>query len=189
MIDKEGVEPQALCGLCHSLDGVSRMSKFPKLAGQKAAYIKKQFLDFHAGRRANDGGQMSGITREIDTAQIDGVAQYFAQLPAPPATALPDDPAAQAQAQQGESLFFQGRQGLAPCAACHGPQARHMAQSPWLDAQHDAYLVKQLEDFKDGRRNNDPDAVMRSIAAKLTDADIEALARYLASATLRQKYK
>ena len=81
MIDKEGVEPQALCGLCHSLDGVSRMSKFPKLAGQKAAYIKKQFLDFHAGRRANDGGQMSGITREIDTAQIDGVAQYFAELP------------------------------------------------------------------------------------------------------------
>ena len=114
MIDKEGVEPQALCGLCHSLDGVSRMSKFPKLAGQKAAYIKKQFLDFHAGRRANDGGQMSGITREIDTAAIDGVAQYFAQLPAPPATVLPDDSAAQAQAQQGADLFFQGREGLAP---------------------------------------------------------------------------
>ena len=186
MIDREGVAPQELCGLCHSLDGISRMPKFPKLAGQKAAYIKKQFLDFHAGRRTNDGGQMSGITREIDTAQIDDVAHYFSQLPAPQAMSLPDDPLAQRRFQQGATLFLKGRQGLAACATCHGVQGRHVILAPWLHAQHDAYLIKQLADFKHGRRHNDPDAVMRSIAAKLTDEDIEALARYLASTTLRQ---
>ncbi len=183
--DTQGVAPQEICDLCHSLDGISRMAKFPKLAGQKAAYIKKQFLDFHAGRRTNDGGQMSGITRELNTTHIDAIARYFSQLPAPPAMPLPADPSAHKQSQQGATLFFHGRQSLDACTTCHGVEARHLPLSPWLDAQHHAYLVKQLQDFKHGRRHNDSDAVMRSIAAKLTDEDIEALARYLASTALR----
>jgi cytochrome c553 len=40
MIDKEGMAPWEICGLCHSLDGISKMSKFPMLAGQKPAYLK-----------------------------------------------------------------------------------------------------------------------------------------------------
>jgi cytochrome c553 len=99
---------------------------------------------------------------------------------------LPDDRLAQTRSQQGGTLFAKGRQGLAACATCHGVQAQHATLAPWLDAQHGAYLIKQLEDFKHGRRHNYSGAVMRSIAAKLTDEDIEALACYLASTALRQ---
>lgn len=189
MIDHQGMAPHEICGMCHSLDGISRMAKFPKLAGQKAAYITKQFLDFHGGRRTNDGGQMSGITTEVDTSHLDDIARYFSQLPAPPAVPLPDDGPSRTFYQKGAVLFHQGRDDLTACATCHGVQAEHLRFSPWLDAQHRKYLVKQLRDFKQGRRHNDQGAVMRSIAAKLTGDDIEALARYLASTTLRPRAK
>lgn len=91
MIDHQGMAPYEICGMCHNLNGISHMAKFPKLAGQKAAYIKKQFMDFRAGRRTNDGAQMSGITSEVDPAHVDAIATYFSQLPAPPAAPLPDD--------------------------------------------------------------------------------------------------
>ncbi|PON18239.1 hypothetical protein C2W62_09020 [Candidatus Entotheonella serta] len=104
-------------------------------------YIKKQFLDFHAGRRTNDGGQMSGIVIEVDIVHIDDVAAYFAQLPAPVARLQ------QLPSQRGKTLFFKGREGLVACAECHGLQAQSQSLSPWLDAQHGAYLVKQLQDL------------------------------------------
>ncbi len=122
---------------------------------------------------------MSGIVIEVDIVHIDDVAAYFAQLPAPVARLQ------QLPSQRGKTLFFKGREGLVACAECHGLQAQSQSLSPWLDAQHGAYLVKQLQDFKHGRRDNDPDAVMRTIASKLTDEDIEALARYLESTSLR----
>jgi cytochrome c553 len=85
MIDKEGMDEWEVCAMCHSLDGISRMSKFPKLAGQKTDYISKQFLDFYHGRRTNDGGQMETIATEVDLGELDKIANYFSQLPPPPA--------------------------------------------------------------------------------------------------------
>ncbi|MBU2531705.1 MAG: hypothetical protein KKB37_03115, partial [Alphaproteobacteria bacterium] len=80
--------PQEMCGLCHSLDGVSATARFPKLAGQKAAYIEKQLRDFLAGKRSNDGGQMASIVTEITVSQIRDVAIYFSKLPPPPPTSI-----------------------------------------------------------------------------------------------------
>src|SRR6516165_8912626 len=64
IIVTEGMQPWDLCATCHSLDGISAMARFPKLAGQRAAYIVKQVRDFRDSRRSNDGGQMqaSGLT-------------------------------------------------------------------------------------------------------------------------------
>jgi hypothetical protein len=45
MIDKEGMDEWEVCAMCHSLDGVSRMPKFPKLAGQKSSYISNNLID------------------------------------------------------------------------------------------------------------------------------------------------
>jgi cytochrome c553 len=120
---------------------------------------------------------------------LDDIARYFSQLPAPPAIPLPNDVPSQTFYQKGAVLFHKGRDDLAACVTCHGVQAEHLSFSPWLDAQHRDYLVKQLRDFKQGRRQNDQDAVMRSIATKLTGDDIEALARYLASTTMRPRAK
>src|SRR2546427_3313999 len=68
VIITEGMQPWETCAECHSLDGVSAMARFPKLAGQRPDYVAKQVRDFRDGRRQNDGGQMvataAGISEE-----------------------------------------------------------------------------------------------------------------------------
>ena len=181
MIDKEGMAPWEICGLCHSLDGVSVMAKFPKLAGQKAAYIKKQFIDFHQEIRTNDGGQMVAITTEVDMQTVDAIADYFSGLNPPSAK-----PKGELESDYtfGMTLFNEGkkvneRKGelLPACVSCHG-----FAQSsaPWLYAQHSAYILKQLRDFASEERRNDEGNVMRKIASMLSESEMSAIADYLA---------
>ena len=105
-----GEPPQEICGLCHGLDGVSRMSRFPRLAGQKAAYIEKQLGDFRAGRRANDGGQMAAIVTEINDSQVKQVARYFSSLPPPPPA---QNEESKAERDEASRLFKDGDEDVA----------------------------------------------------------------------------
>ena len=183
MIDTSGMQPWEVCGLCHGLDGISAVAKFPKLAGQRAAYIAKQFRDFHDGRRGNDGGQMEAITTEIDPALLPEVAAYFAALPAPPPVADKGP-----GYDLGKALFGEGRDGVRACSDCHDPGVDSPGfLAPWLEAQHRNYLVKQLADFASGARDNDPDGSMRTIAAALQPAEREALADFLAATARPQR--
>ncbi len=178
-----GLPPQELCGLCHSLNGISATAKFPKLAGQKAAYIEKQLHDFLNSSRTNDGGQMASIVTEIKPAQFTDVARYFAQLPPPPpdteATAGVSDEALRAAA----GIYENGRPeaALPACRTCHAAPSVSGLVVPFLTAQHARYLEKQLKDFRAGVRSNDPAKTMQKIAQKLSDADIRALAAFLAA--------
>lgn len=178
MIDTSGMEPWEVCGECHGLDGSSPSPRFPKLAGQPAAYLEKQIRDFVSGARANDGGQMQTVVTEIAAEDIARVAAYFAALPAPILLAGDDLPST-GQALLAASLIEQGRQaeGLPPCRSCHGLDA----QAPSLEAQHGTYLAKQLREFRSGARANDPAGVMAAIARRLDESEIDALAAYLAA--------
>jgi len=181
MIDKEGMAPWEICGLCHGLDGNSAMAKFPKLSGQKATYIVNQFNAFHAGKRTNDGGQMQSITGEVQPGDIDIIAAYFERQAAPnPATAERDD----ARYQHGKALFKTGRAGLPACVSCHRPERK---DTPWLDSQHEDYLAKQLNDFRSGQRQNDNAGVMQQIAAELTVDEQEALVHFLSRSSYRKE--
>lgn len=71
-----------------------------------------------------------------------------------------------------------GKAKSAMCAACHGANGiSAIPMYPNLAGQKEAYLLKQLQDFKSGSRNN---AVMKGMAASLSDADMENLAAYYA---------
>lgn len=177
MLDKDGMEPWEVCGLCHSLNGISQMAKFPKLAGQKSAYIEKQFRDFHSEKRMNDGGQMSAITTEVDMDTLPAIAEYFEALPPPPEAKDYLEGYGEAAA-----LFENGRGEIPSCVSCHGSNPQETSyEAPWLSAQHADYLSKQLTDFKEKRRTNDPDGIMQRIAEGLTGKEIESLAQFLAS--------
>ncbi|MCB0421344.1 MAG: cytochrome c [Bdellovibrionales bacterium] len=64
----------------------------------------------------------------------------------------------------------------ATCVACHGEQGKSNNPIwPNLAGQKEAYLVKQLHDFKSGQRK---DPLMTSIALPLSDSDIQSLAKY-----------
>ena len=180
MIDESGLKPWENCALCHSLDGVSRMARFPKLAGQVPAYIEKQIRDFRAAKRTNDGEQMQGMAGIIAEKDIPVVAKYFAGLPPPP----PADPPPPDLVKAGQALYHTGdaARGLPACVSCHGRDKVAASGAPRLEAQHADYVVKQLTDFRSGGRANDPGGVMAGVAAKLSDADIRAVGGYLAAA-------
>ena len=182
MIDTSGMAAWETCALCHSADGISPMSKFPKLAGQKQAYIKKQALDFRLGQRSNDGGQMQTITAEVELASLNDIADYFASLP--PSNGATWEPNDAQQAQDyalGKQLFEKGREGLPACASCHADK-RHVA--PWINAQHRDYLKKQLKDFKQRERKNDAGQQMQNIANALQENEVDAVVFYLSTTPL-----
>jgi cytochrome c553 len=74
---------------------------------------------------------------------------------------------------KGEASF------TAVCAACHGADGNSGTPvNPKLAQQHPEYLVKQLQEFKSGKRNN---AVMKGFATTLSDDDMRNIAYWAAS--------
>ncbi|SDP59949.1 Cytochrome c553 [Rhodoferax sp. OV413] len=74
---------------------------------------------------------------------------------------------------KGEASF------TAVCAACHGADGNSgIPANPKLAQQHPEYLVKQLQEFKSGKRNN---AIMKGFATTLSDEDMRNIAFWTAS--------
>lgn len=72
-----------------------------------------------------------------------------------------------------------GKAKSAMCAACHGASGvSALPMYPNLAGQKEAYIIKQLKDFKAGTRK---DPVMSSMAAPLSDEDVVNLAAYFSS--------
>ncbi len=88
---------------------------------------------------------------------------------------------APADAAKGSTLYSSGdaSRGITACVACHGAAGNStISVNPKLAGQHEAYLQKQLYDFKGPARNN---AVMTAIAKAMSDEDIRNIAAYLAT--------
>lgn len=168
----ENRPPHELCASCHGLEGNTRFGHFPRIAGLPQAYIAKQVRDFRSGARGNDLGYMQGAVNLLAAADIDAVARHFSRQKAHPQSG---DAVAK---HPGARLFQKGdpARKIAACASCHDGGV-----APRLWGQNAAYLTKQLNDFRAHRRRNDEDAVMRTLAARLTPHDIALLVAYLAS--------
>ncbi len=70
------------------------------------------------------------------------------------------------------------------CLSCHSTAQLGLfggppVEAPRIAGQRDFYIAKELTDFRDGRRHNDPDQIMTKIARRLSDADIASLAIFL----------
>src|SRR5215831_12500914 len=133
------------------------------------------------GRRSNDGGQMQASASDIGDEDLAKTAAYFAGLPPPP-----PDGALETNGEEwrrGAKLFEDGdaASGIASCGSCHDNAESKQPDAPMLKAQHAAYLAKQLGDWRSGQRQNDSSQIMPTVAAKLSDRDISALATFLAS--------
>lgn len=160
------------CYLCHGSDGESSSAIYPRLAGQHAEYIAKQLMDFKTGRRQ---GTMNEMAADLTPDEMKALGEYFAAKP-PHAHKVRD----QEFAAVGYFLYHRGNpySGVAACKNCHGEEGDGTQTLPRLAGQHKRYLVSQLQDFNKRARTND-NAVMHSIASKLTELEIEALANYI----------
>ena len=171
------------CAQCHGANGEGTPgAAFPRLAGQGQAYLAKQLRDFRDGKRANP--VMQPIARLLDENAITAVSEYYARLADVQRPA--DNAPAQADARLGLKLAAGGDwdHDIPSCAACHGERLNGIAPHfPALAAQNAQYTAKQLRDFRSGARSNDPLGLMKSVATRMTDAQIEAVSAYLAGAT------
>lgn len=165
-----------VCAACHGMDGNSFVPTFPKLAGQHPSYIAKQLAAFKAGERKDEVmAPMAAPLSEQDAADL---AAYFSSQKASVGTANPELAAAGANIYRGGIAA----KGVSACMACHGPSGSGVpaADFPALGGQQGMYVAKALRDFRSGVRTTDPAGMMRNLAAKMSDAEIDAVAEFIA---------
>jgi cytochrome c553 len=165
-----------VCSACHAADGKSASPSNPVLAGQHAEYIAKQLSNFKSGERKNP--VMLGMASALAPEDMKKLGEYFQQQKPKPRSAK--DPEL---VKRGQQIYRGGimAKAIAACASCHGPTGAGIpAQYPRVAGQFAEYTSSQLMAFRSGERVNDPNKMMRTVAAKLSDAEIKAVAEYMA---------
>jgi cytochrome c peroxidase len=182
----------SVCESCHGIKAEgNRELNAPALAGMDVAYFSRQIDGFRRGWRGTGAAGTPGASMREMVALLessDSVAAVAAYVNALPlvrvAPSLKGDPV------RGAVIYK-------TCAACHGEQAQGQAVpgAPALQGQADWYLVRQLEDFRSGRRGAGPGddlgAQMRAVAQTLKGSaplrDVVAYIRTLGAATLSNR--
>ena len=165
----------AVCGACHGSDGNSTSAQFPKLASQNASYIQAQLSNFKSGKRQNP--IMSAQAANLSEQDMQDLAAYFSSQALTVGEAVPG------QVKQGEQLYRNGNkdENVPACLACHSPDGsgNFLMKVPALGGQHAAYVVAQLQNYASGSRSTDPNKMMETIASRLTQAEMQAVASYI----------
>ena len=117
------------------------------------------------------------VAPTVTFAQNANPAAAASSAPAPAASPVKTDPAkpdlAKPDLAKAEATFN------AVCVACHGVDGNSaIAANPKLAQQHPEYLIKQLQEYKSGKRNN---AVMKGFASMLSDEDMRGMAYFMTS--------
>ena len=169
----------AVCSACHGADGNSVNAIWPKLAGQGTLYQMRQIEAIRSqhGRANPEAATMVPMIANLSDEDLADISAFFATQTS---TVEAADPGL---AEAGQLLYRAGdaARNIPSCMSCHGPGGRGnlLAAFPQLGGQFAAYSAKQLRAYRDGSRTTDQAGMMREIASRLTDADIEAVSEYL----------
>jgi cytochrome c553 len=172
---------ESVCIACHGADGNSAIATNPNLAGQIPEYLHKQLSNFKAvGDKPaiRNSPIMGGMAAMLSEEDMKSLSVYFSQQKLKPSAAK--DPVLVAE---GQKIWRMGdfNKGVPACAGCHGAAGAGLpAQYPALSGQYAEYTEDQLKKFRLDERANDQEKVMRTIAAKLSDRQIKAVAEYAA---------
>ena len=172
-----GASKAPVCFACHGPGGNGAINpEWPKLAGQHSSYIAEQLGEFKTAKRKNPVmlGQASALSDE----DMHNLGAYFAAQKAVPGVASKDAVAV------AEPLYRAGdaARGIPACAACHGPTGagNAAAQFPRISGQNSGYAANQLKSYRSGERGAaGKGQIMATIAAKLSDQEIQALSSYV----------
>jgi cytochrome c553 len=158
---KHGKAISYTCLGCHGIDGYKNaypMYSVPKLEGQNPDYLAAALHGYRDGDRSHL--TMHSQASTLSDQDIVDIAAYFAGKPLTATGKAPGNLPAAATL----------------CASCHGPDGVASAPMfPSLAGQHEDYLVRALEEYKKGGRNN---PVMKGLVGDLKDSDIAVIAHY-----------
>jgi cytochrome c553 len=166
---QSAAERLAQCAACHGRDGNSSIPGTPSLAGQPALFIENQLVLIREGIR--EVPAMAQALKGMKDAEIRQLASHYAALK-PARTAGPADAAT---AQRARAVAQK-----AHCGSCHLPDYSGREQIPRLAGQREEYLLEAMRAYRDDRRSGG-DTLMAAALYGIADADLVALARYLAS--------
>jgi len=172
-----GQEKAELCMGCHGEDGNSSDPLIPKLAGQYGVHIAKQVRNYQSSYRTHQ--IMGAVAAAVTDEDLADISAYFAVQPLMKGASPSDNPI-------GKNLFEKGdlSRMTVPCGNCHGATGKGQTPRnpvfPVIGGQHKDYLLAQLLIFKKGERNNSPGGIMNITVQRLSDAELDALAEYVA---------
>ena len=172
-----GEQSAAACQACHGQGGaIPIMGVYPKISGLGEKYLHNQLVAIQEDKRVivEMTGQLTGKSDQ----DLQDLAAYFANQDMGVNQANPD------LIEAGQALYRGGNMaaGVPACAGCHSPSGNGNAPGgyPALGGQNAEYVAKQLLAYRTGERGNGNNAaIMMDVAAKLTDAEIEAVANYV----------
>ncbi|MEN9771958.1 MAG: hypothetical protein RJA58_601 [Pseudomonadota bacterium] len=155
------------CAACHGVDGNSKTSASPSLAGQPKTFLENQLIMIREGIRVIPAmtGQLDGIPDK----EIIALARHFSGQTLKPLEAKRDE----ALYKRGEQL---SRQML--CGTCHLADYKGRDQMPRLAGQREDYLLHSMLQFKNNQAIG-RDTIMAASLYGIADADIKAIAHYL----------
>lgn len=168
----------AACARCHGAEGERpRSDAVPTLNGQRFEYLRTALVNYAGTVRPS--GIMQPVAVELSAEEIEKLAAYYAGLaPSAPVVDAPVNP---------ELIALGGRlaatgdpsRGVPACHACHAPgKAQHY---PRLAGQNERYILGQLSLWRRGGRiGHEAARIMATVANRLTDAQVEAVAAYFA---------
>jgi cytochrome c553 len=165
-----------VCAACHGPDGNSLLPANPSLAGQHPEYLYKQLRDYKSGARKN--AIMTARAAGLSDEDMRNLVAYFAAQKPRPGVAYDA-----ALATFGQRIYRAGNAGtgVVACAGCHSPDGVGIpVLFPRLKGQHRDYTLTQLKAFSAGDRGNDPSSMMRTIAGRMSDQEMQAVAEYIA---------
>lgn len=171
-----GKSKSTTCTACHGSTGVSPAPNWPNLAGQGERYLIKQITEIKDGERSVP--EMMPFVNALTKRDIADLAAFYAsQL-------TPQGVTDEKYVSMGAALYRGGdvKKGIPACSSCHSPTGKgnFLAGFPSLTGQKADYTAKQLHDFREGDRTNDGDTrIMRTIAEKMSNREIEAVSHYL----------
>lgn len=173
-----GQAGSAVCSACHGADGNSIMAQWPSLAGQHAGYLERQLKLIQSNARPVP--EMTALVANLSETDFSNLAAYYASRDRKIGVAD------EALVPTGRRIYQAGNPdtGVPACMACHGPvgEGNPLAGYPALAGQQPVYTARLLTRFRSGEHWGEDDApslVMVGVAARLTDAEIEAVASYI----------
>lgn len=182
-----------ICAGCHGKYGQGgKNGEYPRLAGQRAAYVEEQLHAFRSRKRLNIPMLPYTQPRELPDEDIVDVSAYIAalKLPAAPPPQTSDADIILGRVEIGSFLTVEriagdvarGRTRYgADCANCHAKDGRGRSNFPLLVGQYPNYLKRQIDIYLAGGRPHDEDVAGKGVLMPLSENDIRDILAYLTS--------
>lgn len=189
---EKGKEINGTCAACHGDQGAGgKKGEYPRLAGQRVAYLENQLKSFRARTRINIPMFPYTQERELSDEDIKDVSAYLAGIELSnrmPTYTGKEDALTRLQMAEKVMIIPRTEGDLAngeatyqkKCAACHGKAGKGRGMFPMLVGQYSNYLKRQADLYLKGDRPHDEEGVVGVLNA-LKEQDIQDVLSYLTS--------